>query len=246
MRSYNSRTYTETNLESILYDLKKCNSISEGDILRHSITENNISSGSSTLIVNVQKSASKNLEDKATLDVFSNVIRKMSEEQKQGFTMATQYPFLLEADCPIELQALSTQAVNSFHAYRDAHEKLFQDVANTQEPKMTNAEIYELASQLLGDYHLNKEIHAELSHYAKEKTFLGEHPIFTEWKKEKDQSDLTPADLAKKIKNIGPRISKLRGKLQGATREQRTEINQSIKDLENERAALQKKLDAKQ
>lgn len=246
LRAYNSRIYTESNLESIIYDLKRCNAISEGEILKHTITKKDIVSENPTSQNNADhKSYQERLADKSTLDVFSNVIKTMNNEQKTGFTMASSYPFLLEKDCPVELQALSTQSVNSYHSYRAAHEKLFEEVANTTTPKMSNVEIYALASQLLEDFFLNREIHAELEHYAKNKTFLGEHEIFAEWKKEKNQSELSPAELAQKIKNIGPNISKERRKLQGANRQQKSEINAKIKALETERAELQKKLDAK-
>ena len=243
VRSYNSRTYSDSNLEMLLYDLKKANAISDADIRNHILkvedeapqqTSNEIKFAEGVTIEDVN----------TTMSAFDKVIREMSDEQKEGFTMADRYAFLKDDDCPPLLKALATDAVNSFHSYRDGHEELFSKVANLTDPAMDDKEIYNIARNVLKDFRENREIHAELEHYAEKKEILGEHPIFADLKKERQQNELTPAELARKIKNIGPAISKLKGQLLTADRAKKKQINEAIAKKEEERKELQAKLDA--
>lgn len=242
-RNYNARGYTPQSLESLEYDLKKIYGISDADIRKHIIEipeENNVIVGGGPIVYD------QPLFMAANKDLFTNVLQDMNETEKAGFKMYDRYPFLREEDCPNEFKILTADAITAFHKFKEAHTELFNEVVLPENTELTNEEIYSIAANLLGDFELNREIHAELEYYAKNNEILGEHEIFADLKKQRELDALTSADLSRKIGNIASNISKKKTKLGKTTdKDLKNTLSEEIKALEKEKAELNARLQAK-
>lgn len=242
-RNYNARGYTPQSLESLEYDLKKIYGISEADIRKHIIEvpeEINVVVGGGTT------GYDQALFMAANKDLFTNVLQDMNETEKAGFKMYDRYPFLREEDCPNEFKILTADAITAFHKFKEAHTELFNEVVLPENTELTNEEIYAIAANLLADFELNREIHAELEYYANNAEILGEHEIFADLKKRRELDALTSADLSRKIGNIASNISKKKTKLGKTTdKDLKNTLSEEIKALETEKAELNARLQAK-
>lgn len=241
LRNYNNQGYTPQSLENIKYDLRKAHDISDMDVLNHVVTV-------PELII-VGPRYDQNLFVAANLDTFTNILKDMNEDEKSGLTISVQYPFLREADCPDELKILVADAITAFHNFRAAHTELYEKVVMPENTLLTEDEIYEIASGLLTDFELNREIHAELEHYAKTKEILGEHERFADLKRTRELDALTAVDLTRKINNLKSQLSKKRKKLAENTKlsdEDKALLSKEIEDLETLKTDLDARLKAKE
>ncbi|MEN5130462.1 hypothetical protein [Elizabethkingia anophelis] len=242
-RNYNARGYTPQSLESLEYDLKKIYGISDADIRKHIIEiqeENNVIVGVGAV------GYDQSLFMAANKDLFTNVLQDMNETEKTGFKIYDRYPFLREEDCPNEFKILTADAITAFHNFKEAHTELFNEVVLPENTELTNEEIYAIAARLLDDFEINRAIHSELEHYAKNNEILGEHEIFADLKKQRELDALTSADLSRKIGNIASNISKKKTKLGKTTdKDLKNTLSAEIKALEKEKAELNARLQAK-
>ncbi|AQX08037.1 hypothetical protein [Elizabethkingia ursingii] len=243
-RNYNARGYTPQSLESLEYDLKKIYGISEADIRKHIIEapeETNVVVGGGPIVYD------QPLFMAANKDLFTNVLQDMNETEKAGFKMYDRYPFLREEDCPNEFKILTADAITAFHKFKEAHTELFNEVVLPENTELTNEEIYSIAANLLGDFELNREIHAELEYYAKNNEILGEHEIFADLKKQRELNALTSVEISRKLGNIKSNISKKKKKLtETKDAELKLKLSEEIKALETEKAKLDARLTAKE
>lgn len=149
---------------------------------------------------------------------------KPANQSKQNFR--TEFPFLNNPDCPIELKALVTDKFTSFYAYRQLHKKLFDCVSLE--------ECAETAKALIENYTDNRSIWAELEHYRLHKRLLGKHPIFKHYKRINDLRKFSVKDLVLKQMDLKHNIWRIQSEIAkgdkphlDAERLQRLEIKQS-------------------
>ena len=143
---------------------------------------------------------------------------------------------------------LVNDVITSYHNFRAAHTELYEKVVQPENTKLTEDEIYEIAFGLLEDFEINREIHAELEHYAKTKEILGDHEIFADLKKSRELDALTAEQLMQKINNLKSNISKKKKKLeenQKLSENDKTELSKVINDLEAQKIDLDARLKAK-
>ena len=84
-----------------------------------------------------------------------------------------EFPFLGSPDCPMELKALVTDRISSYHRYQDTWPKLF--TASTPE------ECAVVASTIVNAYIDNRRTWEELNYYQQHHRVLGHHPIFRQF-----------------------------------------------------------------
>src|SRR5690606_34407985 len=104
------------------------------------------------------------------------------------------YTFLSEPGTPPELKVLVSNKITAYHEYKAAHAKLF-DCTTLDEDLNT-------VRNLVENYIENHAIHQELSHYQKNRSILGKHPIFEEMQRLKHFRNLSTVDLYKRKRNI--------------------------------------------
>lgn len=104
------------------------------------------------------------------------------------------YTFLSEPSTPPELKILVSNKITAYHQYKAAHAKLFENLPADQE--------YANVRNLVENYIENYTIHQELSHYQKNRTILGKHPIFEEMKRLKKYRHTNSVELFKQKKRI--------------------------------------------
>lgn len=242
VRNYNIQGYTAQSLENIKYDLQKAHEISDLDVLNHEVAEAVLD------IAPVAPAYDQKLFIEANKDQFANILKDMNDSEKSGLSISVQYAFLREKDCPKELKELVNDVITSYHNFRAAHTELYEKVVQPENTKLTEDEIYEIAFGLLEDFEINREIHAELEHYAKTKEILGEHEIFADLKKSRELDALTAEQLMQKINNLKSNISKKKKKLeenQKLSENDKTELSKVINDLEAQKIDLDVRLKAK-
>ena len=241
LRNYNIQGYTPQSLENIRYDLQKAHEISDLDILNHEVAV-------PVLQIVSGPTYDQKLFIEANKDQFTNILKEMNDSEKAGLSISVQYAFLREEDCPNELKVLVNDVITSYHNFRAAHTELYEKVVQPENTKLTEDEIYEIAFGLLEDFEINREIHAELEHYAKTKEILGDHEIFADLKKSRELDALTAEQLMQKINNLKSNISKKKKKLeenQKLSEADKTELSKVINDLEAQKIDLDVRLKAK-
>ena len=240
LRNHNNRGFTAQGLETLLYDVKKLYQISDLDIADYQVPE---------VVVDENLRTPEQLQiiAKGAEDKFTNVLRDMDDNAKAGLRFRSNFDFLQDENTPMEIKSLVTDAFTSFEAYKAKHTKLFEEVANVAEPKLSEAEIYSIANGLLGDFETNREVHAELEHYAKTKTILGEHEIFADLKLERAIENMSPEELSKRSANLKTYISKRNGVINNKkkTAEEHAKASAEKKDFEKEKSLVDAKLAAK-
>ena len=214
LRAYNSRGYRPESLETLIYDVKKHLNISNADIRNFQIIEETPATDTPNPTTTGEPSQYRG---------FENILREMNDQQKEGLKLHSHYPFLREPDCPDEFKILVNDAITAFYNFKESHEELFHKVANAEEPQLTDEEIFKIADLLLQDFHLNKDIHAELEHYQQHKEILGEHPIFSNLKLKREVEAMSAEELAKTKNNIASTISKKRKQLEDETDPEKVE-----------------------
>lgn len=127
------------------------------------------------------------------------------ESRKTDIPFRTEFPFLSQPDCPLELKALVTDKFSSFYLYKDLHNKLF-DCTN-------EIECANIAGDLLSNFKENKMIYAELDYYKKHKTVLGKHPIFNHLNSLKAIRKLSVKDLILKEQKLEHNIWRIKSEL---------------------------------
>ena len=243
LRNYNIQGYTPQSLENIRYDLQKAHDISDLEILNHEVAE---------VVLNLDINQYATVYDQklfieANKDQFTSILKEMNDSEKAGLSISVQYAFLREEDCPNELKVLVNDVITSYHNFRAAHTELYEKVVQPENTELTEDEIYEIAFGLLEDFELNREIHAELEHYAKTKEILGEHEIFAELKRTRELDALSADAISKRISNLKTYISKMPAKIEAAkTPEAKQKLQEKLDVWEAEKKDLDARLKAKE
>lgn len=242
IRSYNARGYNPTLLETLEYDVKQHLGISNTDIVNHVIPEIEVEQVLKTdLEISEQVKASPEARNE-----FDNILKDMNEEEKTGLRFSTEYPFLREKDCPNELKILANDAITAFHNFKNKHTELLEKVANVTEPKLDEIQIFKIANELLEDFEVNREIHDELQYYKEHQDFLAEHPIFEDYKLEKEVKAMSAEELAKTKNNLKSNISKKKKAIKEADDEERkSKLSEDLSILEKKQKLVDERLKEK-
>lgn len=75
----------------------------------------------------------------------------------------------------MELKALAADKITAYHAYCEAHEKLFDCIALE--------DCFETAKKVVENFRQNRLISAEFAYFKEHGSILGKHPIFKRTKK---------------------------------------------------------------
>lgn len=235
IRSYNNRGFTKAGLESLKYDLKKSFGIKDQDIreFKKVITP-----------VIEERTLDGFLEENK--DKVSALFSEIPEDAQKGMKLYGKYTFLRSPECRNEFKILVGDAITAFENYKAGHKELFDKVAVLADPELDEAEIFEIANQVLTDFELNREIHAELQYFADTGEILGQHEIFADYNLEREVSKLTAAELSSKSNNLKSYISKA-NKLINTSKDQE-EIEAAklrLANLKKEKALVDKRLKEK-
>lgn len=109
-----------------------------------------------------------------------------------------EFPFLASPDCPMELKALVTDRITSYHTFHDAYKELF--TAGTPE------ECTDVARRIVHAYIDNRRMWAELEYYQKNKRVLGHHPIFRQFSNLRKIRSMSIKDLIRREERVKKNI----------------------------------------
>lgn len=125
--------------------------------------------------------------------------------QKSARSFREQWPFLADADCPIELKALAADKITAYNEYCALHEKLF-NCTSTEES-------FDTANNLLEKYRQNLQITAEFAYYKEHGHILGKHPVFKENQKLKLYRKMNPYQLAQEQRRLAGSIWRINSEI---------------------------------
>lgn len=225
-RFYNQSGFSDTNLKSILYDLKQAVEISDADI-RKFVAEQ-------TAVPAPVKVAAPEFKIEVTATNASEVFETAPDEVKEAVKLRDEFPFLNDTNCPEEFYILVGKKLAHYHAYRNAHQALLvkiEDPSQDASPiDLTEEEITTLALSAVENFKINQAIYDELNHYKETGKVLGKHPIFAERKLKSAIDALTIEKGMKRISNLDNYIRRAKNQL-------------SESKTEKEKAKFEKKID---
>lgn len=242
VRSYNNRGYSPENLKNLKYDLMNTLGLKAAD-LRNFVDDEPVTEIVQQIGTALTPSefindfVEKNKDRKVM-----KIITGLPDEVKAGIKLYGKYEFLRSKDCPNEFKILTADAITAFENYKTGHKELFDKVAALADPVLTDYEIFAVACQVLEDFELNHEIHAELQHYQDTGEILGKHSIFADLMLERELEALTPAALAKKHTNYKTYVSKASTALDANKDSEKVEELQADLDKKTKVRDLVKKL----
>jgi len=112
------------------------------------------------------------------------------------------FPFLGEENCPDILKILVADMLSSHSRYIKGHGRLF-DVAHKD-----GETCFRAAQVVVDNYIENRRIWAELDHYQKKGTLLGEHPLFDVYRKKEQLLKMNDQERSKYLESIRKKIWK--------------------------------------
>lgn len=121
-----------------------------------------------------------------------------------------EFPFLASPDCPMELKALVTDRISSYHAYREAYPELFK--ASSPD------ECREAASRVVSAYIENRRMWEELNYYREHKRILGHHPIFRQFSNLRLLRSMNVKDLVRREERVKKNIWRVQSELKKGNR----------------------------
>ena len=229
VRSYNVLGATPSNINNILYDLKKLYNISEVEIRSKK--------------ANIQGVGEEKIEemksetDKIAADVLSN----KQDDSAPKNSLHDIFPFLKSKDCPNELLIVSGQVVASWKRYQDLKQQVDQIASG--EFEVSEEEDLRITAECEAEFRNNQTLYKELEHYKENNAILGEHEVLKEYALQKEVDAMTSEQLVKFRTNAASNKSKDKTKLEKAKDEATAEkIKQRMADLEMKLALVNKKL----
>jgi len=235
IRSYNNRGFTMAGLESLKYDLKKSFGIKDQDVREFK----------KEIIGTIEERTLEGFLEE-NKDQVSEIFSEIPEDAQKGMKLYGKYTFLRSPDCPNEFKILVGDAITAFENYKAGHKELFDKVAALADPALDENEIFEIANQVLADFELNREIHAELQHYADTGEILGQHEIFADYNLEREISKLSAAELSSRSNNLKSYISKANKLINSSQNQEEVEAAKiRLANLKKEKALVVKRLKEK-
>ncbi|MDM1536374.1 hypothetical protein [Myroides odoratimimus] len=222
--SYNMLGATESNINNILYDLKKYNGITEVMIRATPVKKEVV------IPVNTQ-----------TLPPGPAT----SEEEKTKTTLREQFPFLNDENCPAELHIITGHLISSYHRYTAAMLKIqqFQD----KEIELTPEEDLALTATAQAESVNNQALYKELEYYKEHKELLVEHISLKEYRWKQQFDNMSTEGKFSYKKNAESYFSRGRKELEDpTTKEERKEkILSNFTEREFIIALIDKEISAK-
>lgn len=204
--------YTDEFLESMLYDLKKLNDISDIEVVEHSnkkpakevdfldvdFEEVKPEIKSESLPTDLESSDDSNVEDIKTLP---------GEEQ----SLREEFPFLNDKDCPEIMYVVVGKRIAAHKRYESLHALLQQIEAGTfegtEEQKLTIVQDTEAA------FAENRALWEELNYYAEKGEILGKHELFRQNQLKKEVDEMSKEELVKFIPSSATFFSRKKSEL---------------------------------
>ena len=127
------------------------------------------------------------------------------DKSREREKLRKEFPFLGSPDCPMELKALVTDRISSYHLYQDTWPKLF--TASTPE------ECAVVASTIVNAYIDNRRTWEELNYYQQHHRVLGHHPIFRQFSNLRRLRSMSLRDLLKREKQVMNNIWRVKSEM---------------------------------
>lgn len=117
----------------------------------------------------------------------------------------TEFPFLDQPGCPIELEALASRKFAKYRAYVRLHQQL-RGCADLDECAKT-------AGELVDNYIDNRLIWQELNWYKEHGTILGKHPAFAEFRRRKRLMKMNVRQLMTRLRQVEMNIWRVKNEM---------------------------------
>ena len=147
-----------------------------------------------------------------------------------------EFPFLGSSDCPMELKALVTDRISSYHAYQDSWPELFQ--ATTPE------ECANVAGKVVKAYIDNRRTWEELNYYQQHRRILGHHPIFRQFSNLRKLRTMSIKDLVRREDRVRKNIWRVQSEMKKGDKPNLDQTRRDkIRGYEAELAEIRRMLD---
>ena len=167
---------------------------------------------------------------------------KFSKTPKQhrtsdgGIKLRDEFPFLADADCPIELQALVTRRISSYHEYQNKWFQLLQCA--------TLEDCAKIAGEVVNSYLDNRKIYDELNYYQKYHKVYGHHRIFQEFSQAKKLRTMSIKDLLRRQYQVENNIWRVKNEMAKKNKPELDDVRRDrLKTYENELIEINRLLD---
>ena len=230
VRSYNVLGATPSNINNILYDLKKLYNISEVEIRSKKTTIHEV----------VDKKIEVLKSEKQKID--EEILNINREESNEKNSLHDIFPFLKDKDCPNELLIVSGQVVASWKRYQDLKKQV--DQITSGELEVSEEEDLRITAECEAEFRNNQSLYKELEHYKENNAILGEHEVLKEYAIQKEVDAMTTEELVKYQKNSAPYLSKAKKGLEDEklSEDKKAVILERIQDREKRLDLVNKKL----
>lgn len=220
VRSYNVLGATPSNINNILYDLKKL----------YSITEVEIRSKKTRLQEVVDKKIEVLKSEIQKID--EEILNLNREESNEKNSLHDIFPFLKDKDCPNELLIVSGQVVASWKRYQDLKQQV--DQITSGELEVTEEEDLRITAECEAEFRNNQSLYKELEHYKENNTILGEHEVLKNYAIAQKVKKMSVAELVQEQKNAASYLTKQRKELEkeNLTEERKELIENRIAERE--------------
>lgn len=222
--------YTEKNLENLIYELQKVYGITQSEIL------------SKLNRVKTDKPLYPGVDN----DVNPIGLQELEEHKK----IKDEFPFLRKKDCPNEFKILINDKLTAFDSFCKAHKELTDKYFSGEITENTNVEeleeLQDLIKESVTNFHLNRDIYAELDYYKEKGEILGKHPILADLLSEQNINKLTAVELVKRVNNLKNYIQNrgIKELEKATTEEEKQKITERINAWEKEKKYIEEKINA--
>ncbi len=122
------------------------------------------------------------------VELEDQVNSSQENSKKKTIGLREQFPFLADSDCPNELKILAADKITAYHKVIEYY--------NAIDECTTDDQLFSAVRNLVHWYKVNHKIKKEFVHYKNNKTVLGKHEIFVEYRDLEDLKKLSPLQLA--------------------------------------------------
>lgn len=222
--SYNMLGATESNINNILYDLKKYNGITD-------------------VMIRATPAVKKVIIPNNTQTPPSGPAT--SEEDKKKTSLREEFPFLNDDNCPVELHIITGHLISSYHRYNAAMLKIQQ--FKDKEIELSPLEDLELTATAQAESVNNQALYKELEYYKEHKELLAEHISLKEYRWKQQFEKMSTESKFNYKKNAESYFSRGRKELEdpNTKEERKNKILDNFKEREFIIALIDKEISAK-
>lgn len=166
-----------------------------------------------------------------------DIYRKDAEPRtSEKMKLRKEFPFLGSSDCPLELKALVTDRISSYHRYQDAWPELFKAAS----PEDCAA----VASTIINAFIDNRRIWEELNYYQQHHRVLGHHPIFRQFSNLRRLRSMSIRELLRRERQVKGNIWRVQSEMKkGLKPELEQTRSDRLKGYQAELAEIRRLLD---